>query len=183
MVAPICMTASKFVRAFRLARPHRTCVVHVRVCRSHCTYRNTSDWYPRQTRTGSGISMAHCSRIRPISCILIWSSLYDACTGKPVRIPGILTRPRPFTETRRGRANQTRSRVYAYMYGPYPSTVPYAPADNVRTAFSGFGIIWLIGGVTCRKDPTGCCRSWVYAIVSNFECALPESTLMERILT
>ena len=57
--------------------------------------------YPRRTATrarGPGsISMAHCSRIRPISCVLIWSSLYDACTasGAVRQQPGILTGVHP----------------------------------------------------------------------------------------
>lgn len=102
----ICMITSKFVSKPPDMHDGLTrCRIRIRTCRSHRTYRNTSLWYPQQTWIGSGISMAHCSRIRPISCILIWLSLYDACISDRPKL-GIPTRARLSTETRSGRATK-----------------------------------------------------------------------------
>lgn len=144
------MIASKFVCASRHARWTTHCTGYVRV--DHIVHTATLRSDIRGKHGPAPVSawpIARKSGQFPAS----WSDCHFT-THVPAIVQSPAFRPERASIHRNPTwsRNQTIART-AHIHRPYPmhQLITY------DTAFPGFSIIWLIGGVTCRKDPAGCC--------------------------
>lgn len=124
--------------------------IRVRACRSHRTYRNTSDWYPAnmdRLRYQHGPLLANPANFLHPDLIVTLRRVYQRPSKARHSDQNASIHRNP-TWSR----NQTAA-CTAHIHRPYPmhQLITY------DTAFSGFSIIWLIGGVTCRKDSASYC--------------------------